>query len=299
MTRSLTTLVDGGHFYEGPRWHDGAWWVSDFYAHQVQRISPDGTVDVVLDVPGQPSGLGWLPDGSLLIVSMTDATLLRRAPDGTVSVHADFSAHVHGKANDMVVDRHGRAFVGNFGFDLMAGADPAPTCLVRVDPDGSTTVVADDFYFPNGAVILPDEVTLIVGETLGCRYRAFTIADDGSLTDPRIWAQLAPLPTLGTFEETLPQLGAAPDGCALDADGCIWMADALGGRVARVAEGGEIVDEVRTPEGMGAFACALGGPSGTELLICSAPDFFEHERAAKTEAVLYTVDVGVARAGRP
>ena len=295
----LRILSDGGHFFEGPRWHDGTWWVSDFYAHEVQRVAPDGTRTTELEVPGRPSGLGWMPDGSLLVVSMTDATLLRRAPDGTVGVHADFSAHVGGKANDMVVDAHGRAFIGNFGFDLMAGARPATANLVRVDPDGTVAVAASDLYFPNGAVILPDETTLVVGETLGSRYSAFTIAPDGTLTDRRVWAEFGPLPRLGSFDETLPQITIAPDGCALDADGCIWMADALGNRVLRVAEGGEIRREIVMPDGLGAFACALGGTSGSELLVCAAPDFLEHERMAQTEAVLFTVDVGVAGAGRP
>ncbi|MEE8602448.1 SMP-30/gluconolactonase/LRE family protein [Euzebya tangerina] len=299
MDRTLTRLTDGGHFYEGPRWRDDRWYVSDFYAHEVFTITPDGHRETIMEVPGQPSGLGWLPDGSMLVVSMTDHTVLRRALDGQVSVHADISEHCGGKANDMVVDASGRAFIGNFGFDLMAGADPVTATLVRVDPDGAVTAVANDLYFPNGSVILPDEVTLVVGESIGCRYTAFTIGDDGSLTDRRVWAQLAPTPPLATFEETLAATAVAPDGCTLDAEGQIWAADALGARVIRVAEGGEITDQITMPEGLGAFACQLGGPEGTTLLICSAPDFAEQAREAAREAVLFTVDVGVMAAGRP
>lgn len=291
MTRQLTTLLDGGHFFEGPRWRDGHWWVSDFYAHHVLKIAPDGTSQVVLEIDGQPSGLGWMPDGSMLVVSMTDGKLLRQTPDGTVTEHADFSAHVGGLANDMVVDSAGRAYVGSFGFDLMAGADPAPTSLVKVDPDGTVSVAATNMLFPNGAVITPDGATLIVGETLGCRYTAFDIGADGSLSNRRVWAQLAPTPTLGSLVDTMGQIAVGPDGCGLDAHGRIWMADAFGARAALVAQGGEILDEVTAPDGLGMYACAIGGDDGNTLLICCAPDFLEHNRLSATEAVLVTVDL--------
>jgi sugar lactone lactonase YvrE len=137
--RELRQLLDGGAFFEGPRWHEGRWWVSDFYRRQVSTVDADGREERVLEVPEQPSGLGWMPDGSLLVVSRKDFKLLRRTPDGEVSEHADLSEHATGHLNDMVVDGRGRAFVGNFGFDRMAGADPAPTVLIRVDPDGAVT----------------------------------------------------------------------------------------------------------------------------------------------------------------
>lgn len=299
MAGQLEVLSEGGHFFEGPRWHDGTWWVSDFYGRQVQTVTPDGDRATVMEVAGQPSGLGWLPDGDLLVVSMVDHRLLRRSPDGDVSVHAEFGEHCGDKANDMVVDAQGRAFVGNFGFDLMGGGDPTGATLVRVDPDGAVTPVAEDLLFPNGSVILPDDRTLVVGETVGCRYTAFTIADDGSLTDRRLWAQLSPTPEMTTFEEVLAAAEVAPDGCTLDAEGCIWFADALGARVVRVAEGGEIHDEIAMPAGLGAFACALGGQDGRTLLVCAAPDFHEQAREAATEAVLLTTTVDVPGAGRP
>lgn len=299
MSREFHTLFEGGTFFEGPRWHDGRWWVSDFYTHRVLAIDESGSAETIMTVAGQPSGLGWLPDGSLLVVSMKDHLVLRRSPDGQVSVHADIGSFCGGYANDMVVDAAGRAFVGNFGFDLMGGEDPVLASLVRVDPDGSVSLAASQLFFPNGAVILPDEQTLIVGETLGCRYTAFTIESDGSLSDRRVWAQLAPTPTLGSMDEVLPVVTVAPDGCGLDADGCIWMADAMGNRVARVAAGGEILESIAMPGGLGAYACQLGGSNGSTLLVCAAPDFFEHNRKEATEAVLLTVDVGVQAAGRP
>ncbi|HZM42327.1 MAG TPA: SMP-30/gluconolactonase/LRE family protein, partial [Acidimicrobiales bacterium] len=160
---TFETLADGGGFFEGPRWHDGRWWVSDFYRHTVFAIAPGGAIEEVMTVDAQPSGLGWLPDGSLLVVSMRDHKVLRRSPDGTVSVHADLTEHCGGHLNDLAVDELGRAYTGNFGFDLMNFADPAGTSLVRVDPDGSVHVEADDLWFPNGMVI--DGDVLIVAET--------------------------------------------------------------------------------------------------------------------------------------
>jgi sugar lactone lactonase YvrE len=152
---------------------------------------------------------------------------------------------------------------------------------------------------PTGSVLAPDGTTLIVGESMACRYTAFTIGDDGSLGDRRVWAQIAEPPTIGSFEETMGSLTVAPDGCALDAEDHIWAADAMGARAIRVAPGGAIVDEIRVPSGLGIFACMLGGDDGKTLLLCTAPDFFEHNRAAAREAVLVTTTVDVPHAGRP
>jgi sugar lactone lactonase YvrE len=282
--RELRLLREGGAFFEGPRWHEGRWWVSDFYRRAVFTVDTDGREQEVLLVEGQPSGLGWLPDGSLLVVSMKDRRLLRRAPSGDVSVHAEVGHFCGGPLNDLVVDAKGRAFVGNFGFDLMAREEPKPTGLIRVDPDGSTALAADDLLFPNGSVITDDGGTLIVGETYGRRYVAFTIEDDGSLAERRVWAEVPDL---------------APDGCTLDAEGHIWSADARGGRACRLAPGGEIVEEVEAPEGLQCFACMLGGDDGRTLLLCAAPDFSERRRSRAREAVLLTTRVAVPHGGLP
>jgi sugar lactone lactonase YvrE len=283
--RTVTTLFEGGGFFEGPRWRDGTWWVSDFYRHQVSRISSDGHETVVVEVAAQPSGLGWLPDGSLVISSMKDHRVLRYA-HGELSILADLSTYAGGLLNDLVTDAHGRSYVGNFGFDLMGGGALASADLVRVDLDGTVTVAATDLHFPNGTVITPDGSTLIVGETTGNRYTAFTIADDGTLTDRRTWASFDAVPV-------------APDGCTLDAEGRIWAADALGNRCVLVSEGGEIVEEIRVPGDLGVYACALGGEDGRTLLLCCAPDFFEHNRSVAREAVLFTTTVDVPHAGLP
>ena len=297
--RTFTTLLEGGAYFEGPRWRDGVWWVSDFYRRAVFTVTPAGVETQVVAVEGQPSGLGWMPDGSLLIGSMRDHRVLRRHVDGTVEVHADLSETCTGLLNDMVVDGTGRAWVGDFGFDLYSFDTPATTSLKRVDPDGTVSIVADEMIFPNGAVITEDGTTLIVGETLGNRYTSFTIATDGSLRDRAVWAQLGPDVVLGDAMSTLEQLRAAPDGCTLDAENHVWAADAIGSRCIRVAKGGEIVDEVRPPGGLGVFACALGGETGRTLLLCCAPDFFENNRREAREAVLITTEVEIPHAGLP
>jgi sugar lactone lactonase YvrE len=296
--RNVTALFEGGKFFEGPRWRDGTWWVSDFYRHTVSRIAPDGTETVVVEVEAQPSGLGWLPDGSMVISSMKDHRVLRYA-GGELSTLADLSGMVGGHLNDLVTDAKGHTFVGNFGFDLMGGGDPAPADLIRVDPNGTATVAATDLYFPNGTVITPDGSTLIVGETTGNRYTAFDLAPDGTLSNRRTWASFGALPVAETFVEGLAQIKVAPDGCSLDAEGHIWAADALGNRCVRVAPGGAIIESVTVPGGLGVFACQLGGPDGRTLLLCAAPDFFEHNRVDANEAVLFTTTVDVPHAGQP
>jgi sugar lactone lactonase YvrE len=295
----MRTLLEGGAFFESPRWHEGRWWVSDFYRHLVLTVDEDGRSEEVLTVEGQPSGLGWLPDGDLLVVSMRDHRVLRWSRDAGVRVHADVARFCGGHLNDMVVSADGRAYVGNFGFDLMAFADPVPATLVRVDPDGTATVAAEDLLFPNGSVITPDGRTLIVGETAGARYTAFTIEADGSLSDRRVWAQVAETPVIGSFMETIGQLKFGPDGCGLDAEGHIWAADEVNARCTRVAPGGEIVDEITAPDGLNIFACMLGGDDGRTLLMCAAPDFAEANRSAAREAVLLTTQVEVPHAGLP
>ncbi|GAB3588525.1 SMP-30/gluconolactonase/LRE family protein [Amycolatopsis endophytica] len=292
-----TTVLDGFSYLECPRWHEGRIFFSDFYTHLVHSCTEDGSdLRVEAEVPQQPSGLGWLPDGRLLIVSMRDGLLLRREPEGTLVTHADLSAHLTGHANDMVVDAQGRAYVGNFGFDLMHNAPVAPAALVRADPDGTVTRVAEDLLFPNGSVITDDGV-LLVDETFANRVTAFDLAADGSLTNRRVWAAFGEPPTERDMDKALPQLVIAPDGCCLDAEGALWIADGIGGRLVRVREGGEIVDEIRP--GTGVFACMLGGADGRTLYACAAPDFNEHARKNVREASLLAFRVDVPHAGRP
>jgi sugar lactone lactonase YvrE len=296
--RTLAPLVEGGHYFECPRWHEDRWWISDFYRHAVLSYDSEGRERVELEVEAQPSGIGWLPDGDLLAVSMKDRRVLRRSADGSVSTHADLSELTTGHINDMIVDGEGRAFVGNFGFDLMGGGTPAPASLVRIDADGTASIAAEDLWFPNGMVIT-DDGTLIVAETFAARFTAFDIGPDGSLEKRRVWAQVQPSPEAGDTETMLSAVSFAPDGCALDAEGHVWAANALGGAVCRVAPDGRVVDEVTMPDGLGVFACGLGGEDGQTLVACAAPDFYEHARQAAREAVLLTTTVEVPGAGRP
>jgi len=296
--RDVQVLFSGGDFFEGPRWHDGRWWVSDFYRHQVATYDLDGTEEVQHRLDTQPSGLGWFGDGTLVVASMRDRTL-RHEVDGELAVLADLSTMAGGHLNDLVVDANDHVFVGNFGFDLMGGGAPADADLVRVDRDGTATVAAEGLAFPNGSVITPDGSTLIVGETTGNRYRAFDLAPDGTLSNPRDWARFGELPAGDDVAALLSRQGVAPDGCTLDADGNIWVADALSNRAVLAAPGGELLEEIRVPGGLGVYACQLGGPDGRTLLLCAAPDFFEHNRAGAGEAILFTTTVDSPHAGLP
>jgi sugar lactone lactonase YvrE len=248
----LNVLLDGLSFPEGPRWHAGRLWFSDFYTHMVIAVDVNGNREDIAHVPGQPSGLGWLPDGRLLVVSMIDRKLLRLDPDGLHEA-ADLSAYATFHCNDMVVDGEGRAYVGNFGFDHYSRAEPTPARLIRVDPDGTVTPVADDLWFPNGTVITPDGATLIVGESRANRLTAWDRTPDGSLSNRRVWADLG---------------RNVPDGICLDAEGAVWSADPRNHEVVRVLEGGDVVERLSTGE-RGAYACMLGGEDRRTLFICT------------------------------
>ena len=298
MTRELTTFVEGGTFFEGLRWRDGRWYVSDFYADRVLAVAEDGTAEVAFEVP-VPSGLGWLPDGTLLAVSMSEHAVFRRGGDGAPVLHADLSAWSRGAANDMVVDAEGRAYVGNYGYDLAAREAPRGATLVRVDPDGTATPVAEDLHFPNGSLITPDGATLIVAETIAARFSAFSIGADGSLSDRRVWGQVAATPARKEHDERYAAVGFAPDGCTLDAEGCIWAGDSLHRRVARIAPGGEILEEVPAPDGLVVYGAMLGGEDGRTLALAAAPDWREEQPEDDRPSKVYVTRVEVPHAGLP
>jgi sugar lactone lactonase YvrE len=277
-----TLFVDGLAFAEAPRWHDGALWCSDFFLRQVLRFDARGQATVVVEVPHQPSGLGWLPDGRLLVVSMTDRALMRLDGDALVRV-ADLSAIAGGHCNDMIVDARGRAYIGNFGFDLFA--DPVvrrPTALALVTPDGCAREVADGLEFPNGMAITPDGGTLIVAETFGRRLTAFRIDADGGLHDRRVWAELGAI---------------APDGICLDAEGAIWVASPRSNEFVRVREGGEVL--ARVPSARQGIACALGGSDGRRLFLVSGQVRAAGPSLAERSACIHWVDVDVPAAAPP
>ena len=278
----LELLVDGLDFGEGPRWHDGRLWYSDFYQHNVYAVSPGGARESILDLGSeQPSGLGWMPDGSLLVVAMTARRVLRVA-DGEVAIHADLSEIATWHCNDMVVAADGTAYVGNFGWDIEHDrGHPQAATLAVVRPDGSVQAGPGDLLFPNGSVITPDGSTLVIAETFGGRFSAFPLDADGCPGEGREWA---PVP------------GTAPDGCTLDSAGGIWFADAAGSGVVRVLEGGTITDRLPTPQP--AYACMLGGDDGRTLFILTAPGAGA-DRAGTGEGCIWTTTVEQAGAGLP
>ncbi len=275
-------LIENLAFAEAPRWHNGELWFSDFFTHQVIRVDIEGRTHVVVEVPKQPSGLGWLPDGRLLVVSMLDRKLMRLDPTGLVEV-ADLSQLADFHCNDMVVDAKGRAYVGNFGFDLFTQPVlPKPTVLVKVDPDGVVSVAADDMHFPNGMVITPDGKTMIIGETFARRLTAFDIAADGSLSNRRAWAELGKI---------------APDGICLDAEGAVWVASPRTNEFLRVLEGGAIAQRIAVSNQ--AIACVLGGEDGKRLfMVIGRVKPYGEAMATRVGRIEY-LDIEVAAAAPP
>jgi len=294
MATTATTLIDGLHFGEGPRWHDGRLWFSDFYDHAVKMVTPSGELEVLSVAPHQPSGLGWLPDGRLLFVSMIERSVMRCEPDGTLVEHAALGDLAPFHCNDMVVDARGRAYVGNFGFDLeeflatnglqaALGEPGVPrTVVLRVDPDGSAHVAADGLKFPNGMVITPDGATLVVAETFGLCLTAFDIQADGSLHHRRIWADLGSQP---------------PDGIALDADGNIWVANPTAPEAVLYAPGGSAIEKVETSQPC--YACMLGGDDGTTLFCMTARSSLTSIVAVERTGKVEVAHVAAPRAGLP
>ena len=278
----IRSIFQGVTFTEGPRWHDGEFWFSDFYTHQILRLDAAGHATKVVDVPQQPSGLGWRPDGTMLVVSMLDRKLMRL--DGTALAEvADLSAHAGGPCNDMVVDGKGRAYVGNFGFDRAAGQSEKAADLIRVDTDGTVSIAATGLMFPNGTVITPDGKGMIIAETIGQRLTWFDIAPDGSLEGRRVWADLA---------------GHFPDGICLDAEGAVWIADARGQDLLRIGAGGTVLQRIAMPSGLFAFACALGGADRKTLYVCSSSASGPGQ-ATKRDGGIHAVRVSIPGAGWP
>ncbi|MDP6452535.1 MAG: SMP-30/gluconolactonase/LRE family protein [SAR202 cluster bacterium] len=269
-------------FPEGPRWHEGRLWFSDMHAHEVVAVDMEGNRETIAEVPTWPSGLGWLPDGRMLVVSMTDRKLLRLDPDGLVEA-GDMSEFATFHCNDMVVDGQGRAYVGNFGADIFSGQKPRNANLVMVTPEGQASVAATDLMFPNGTVITPDGGTMIVAETRGQRLTAFDVADDGSLSNRRVWAEL----------------DVWPDGICLDAENCIWVAAPRApGAFVRVAEGGEVRDRIDL-EDRGGFACMLGGPERRTLFMLEAFGSNPDQIEGPGNGQIRTVEVEVPGVGWP
>jgi len=281
MSHDTKILLDGLLFPEGPRWHEGKLWFSDMQGLHVSTVDLNGNTEKIVEVKASPSGLGWLPDGRLLVVSMIDRRLLRLDPIGLVEI-ADLRELASFHCNDMVVDKMGRAYIGNFGFDLAANAPVEPAEIVLVDPDGTSRVVAEEVYFPNGTVITPDDRTLIVAETWGNCLTAFDIEADGSLKNRRTWAKLNDV---------------HPDGICLDSEGAIWLAAPYPGEVLRVQEGGNITHRLNVTTKP--YACMLGGAERRTLFVCTAGSSNPDEVHAESNGKIEIIDVDIPGAGRP
>ncbi len=293
MTIELTgakVLLDGLSLPEGPRWRDGKLFFADMHGHRVMTVDPAGHAEVVVEMDDRSSGLGFLPDGSLLIVSMRRNVLLRY--DGErLRTFADLGPLTGSFINDMVTDAQGRSYVGA----RAAKPDGTPVTwggLVLVTPDGEVTSVAQDLHGPNGTVILPDGKTLVVAETRGNRLTAFTIETDGSLADRRSFAELGE---------------AQPDGICLDAEGGIWLGWPMGREFIRVLEGGEVTHRIRY-EDKRPIACMLGGDDGRTLFLLTCrfelQDLIDLEHGlqdseGKCIGWIESLAVDTARAGLP
>ncbi len=283
MARSVRTIVEGLSFAEGPRWHGGTLYMADMHGNRVLRIGERGGYEVVASLEGPVSGIGWLPDGRMLIVSMNDRLLMRQEPDGRIVVHGDLNSVAHWHANDMAVAANGTAYVGNFGFSLHPPGDFRSTSLARVAADGTVTAAADDLWFPNGIAITPDGRTLIVAESGAFRLTAFNVAGDGTLFNRRVWAQL--------------EGGQSPDGICLDSEGAAWVALPTQKAFIRIREGGEVVETIAAAQI--ALACVLGGPARRTLFMMSAGHTDPADCRADLTGTVTATEVENAGAGFP
>ncbi len=274
----LRTIIRGLSFAESPRWHDGRLWFVDIFSGRVLRSGLDGAHVTVTTVEHMPGGLGFLPDGTPLVVSQRDFRLLRIGEDGSLQTYADLSDHAVGAANELFVDRRGRAYVGHHGFDFFGGAEPRPASLLLVDRSGAVSVAAEELIFPNGTAATTDGRTLIVAESFANRLTAFDIGEDGALSNRRTWAELG---------------NHTPDGICLDAEGAVWAASPMTAAFVRVREGGEVLDEIATQDGRWAVACAFAG-EGLDTLACiTAATSLDDMPKGKSEAFVELADVDV------
>jgi len=228
--RQTTTLADALMFPEAPRWHNGTLWFTDQHARKVIRMHPDGELHTMVETPDLPGGLGWLPDGTPLVVMMTQRRIFR-IENGTLREYADLSQLASFHCNDMLVDAQGRCWVGNFGYDLHGGEAIKPAEIILIPPGQTARIVADDVIFPNGMAITPDNRTLIVAETFAARIRAFTISANGQLDKPTLWADLD---------------DGFPDGLCLAQDGSLWVAIPNIGEVLQLEPSGKILTRITT-----------------------------------------------------
>lgn len=268
-----TLVADGFVFLEAPRWFDNRLWVSDVFDSKLYIVAEDGTRSVVCEVPGRPAGIGFLSDMTPIVVSCAQRKLMR-VSNGALSVYADLSDIATGDLNDLVVDEAGRVYVGNFGYDLFGGAPIQLTDMHAVEPDGSIRVAAEGLEFPNGAVIKDGGRTLVVAETWCGKLTAYDRANDGTLSNRRVFADLK---------------GRQPDGICADKHGAIWAGCYNTGEFVRVLEGGEITDRIRF-EG-NAVSCTLGDRDGKTLYCCVYLGTDEQLQARQPRSAIFKTEL--------
>ncbi len=270
----LTPLASGFCFGEGPRWFEGLLWFSDMLGEAVHTVDLRGSVTTV-PLPGHaPSGLGFRPDGSLLIASTEDRQVLRYDGESVTTI-ADLADIAPASLGDMVIDSLGRAYIGSQAFQ--GGV------IVRVDPDNTVRVVAEDLDFPNGMVIMADRTTLIVAESIGRRLTAFSIGDRGELSDRRLFAD---------------RLDGPPDGIALDAAGGVWTSMTLAHQFERITAGGDVTHRIEIGD-RAAIACTLGGPQRRTLFLLSSSDAYPKRLVGTRLSRIDMVTVDTPGAGWP
>ncbi|MBA3896727.1 MAG: SMP-30/gluconolactonase/LRE family protein [Sphingomonadaceae bacterium] len=280
----VANFVSGLRFPEAPRWHQDALWFVDYFQNAVFRADAAGKLTRIAEIAGTPGGLGFLPDGTPLVVSQREFMLYAIRPDGTLARHADLSTYARGAANELLVDHQGRAYVGHHGFDFFGKAAPQPSSLILVDEAGKVEEAADGLVFPNGTALTADGRTLIVAESFANRLTAFDVADDGRLSRKREWAALG---------------DHTPDGICLDESGAVWLGSPVTGLFVRVAEGGMVLDTIEAGSGRWAVACALGGPDARTLYCLSAETTPETMPQGRSKGFIDTVRVEAAGAGLP
>jgi sugar lactone lactonase YvrE len=277
-------LLDGCSFLEGPRWCDGALFLSDMHGHRVLRVGTDGSIDTVVEHSSPLSGLGWFPGGRLIVVAM-DGYILR-VEDGSAIEHADLRSLAPHGINDMISHPSGWAYVGQFGYDRHAGQAVVPSPLLRIDSDGRSSIAAEELMVANGMCLSQDAKTLLVAESAGNRVTSYDVRDDGALSNRQVWAELPPR--------------HAPDGMCLDAEGAVWVAAVTAGVFLRVEREGKVTDRIELEEGRHPIACVLGGSDRRTLFMLTATTFGEADKSrAAMAARVETMEVGVPGDGWP
>ena len=269
-------------FAESPRWHQGELWFSDVHDYALKAVDLQGRVTRRAEVPGRPAGIGFMPDGRLLLATARDRKLNWVSPDGSLTLAADLASHGATLLNDMVVDGRGRAYVGDTGFDFAAGDTPAPGRVFLFTEDGNVRVAAEDVTFPNGCAVSADGSQYFVAETLASRVSRFEIADDGLLINRTVFAQL----------------DSPPDGLCLDAAGGVWIAQPHAGRFLRLARDGSVDQEVLSAAPF-AVACVLGDETRSTLFMSSADTDLQRLSKGDSKGRIDTVNVAQPGAGWP